>query len=274
MRIGKYNVLVGADPEVFVKDGTGFISAHGMIKGDKKNPYPVNNGAVQVDGMALEFNINPADNPEEFLNNINSVMGQLQAMVPEHELQAIPTATFSDEVMKAAPKEALELGCEPDMNAWTGKENPTPDGGVNFRTGAGHVHVGWCEGMDVNDPDHITACAMLAKQLDAYLGIPSLLFDKDDKRRQLYGKAGSHRVKPYGMEYRVLSNAWLKDDRLKKWVYDNTITAFRSLLSEGSYYAGGYGGIKLVIDHSKRENVNTYCNYFGAALPPKECYDV
>lgn len=38
--------LIGCDPEVFVmKDGF-YLSAHGMIKGDKKNPFVVPNGAV------------------------------------------------------------------------------------------------------------------------------------------------------------------------------------------------------------------------------------
>ena len=53
-------ILVGCDPEVFVKQNGVFKSAFGLIKGDKKNPQKIRNGAVQVDGMALEFNIDPA----------------------------------------------------------------------------------------------------------------------------------------------------------------------------------------------------------------------
>ena len=53
-------ILVGCDPEVFVAKGGKFISAHGMIPGTKKAPHKVERGAVQVDGMALEFNIDPA----------------------------------------------------------------------------------------------------------------------------------------------------------------------------------------------------------------------
>ena len=47
-------ILLGTDPEVFMKQHGKFISAHGMVEGDKENPYLVKDGAVQVDGMALE----------------------------------------------------------------------------------------------------------------------------------------------------------------------------------------------------------------------------
>ena len=50
-------ILVGCDPEIFVKQAGVFKSAHGLVVGDKKDPQKVNKGAVQVDGMALEFNI-------------------------------------------------------------------------------------------------------------------------------------------------------------------------------------------------------------------------
>ena len=55
-----HNILIGCDPEVFVKQNGVFRSAHGLIRGDKKNPQKIRSGAVQVDGMALEFNIDPA----------------------------------------------------------------------------------------------------------------------------------------------------------------------------------------------------------------------
>ena len=57
------------------------------------------------------------------------------------------------------------------------------------------------------------------KQLDWYLGAWSLKMDPDPTRRLLYGKAGACRYKPYGVEYRVLSNFWLttKERRLQVW---------------------------------------------------------
>ncbi len=224
-------ILLGADPELFVKDKGKVISAHGLVKGDKLHPFPVKDGAVQVDGMALEFNINPAKNEEEFIHNINSVMGQLAAMVPEFKIVAQPTAKFTKEYMLAQPKEALELGCEPDFNAWNeGRVNPKPDQELPMRTGAGHIHIGWTEGADIEDPSHLIDCMEIVKQLDSYLGVASVILDPDVERRKMYGAAGAFRPKSYGVEYRVLSNFWLSSPELISWVYKTTRLALTDLL--------------------------------------------
>lgn len=272
MKVGNLEILVGADPELFVSNDKEFISAHGMVKGTKENPFPVKNGAVQVDGMALEFNIDPANNKEEFVNNLGSVMRQLAAMVPDYKLNAVPVAHFSKAVMDAAPDDAKELGCDPDYNAWTdGAANPTPDASTDYRTGAGHIHIGWCDGIDINDAGHKQACILLAKQLDLYLGVPSLLFDKDTKRRSLYGKAGAFRVKPYGMEYRVLSNAWLKDERLMSWVYSNTIQSVRMLLNGLRAYSNAPS--QVIINESNYRLAEDYINHYEIPRPPNVAMD-
>lgn len=226
----------GADPEVFVKQGGKFVSAHGLVQGTKENPFKVERGAVQVDGMALEFNIDPASTEEEFALNVETVIATLGSMVPDYELVAQPTAHFGKAYMKTQPKEALELGCDPDYNAYTGSENSRPDGDVDFRTGAGHLHIGWTSGVDINNADHREACNTVAKQLDWSLGILSTMFDKDEKRRELYGNWGALRYKPYGMEYRTLSNAWLNDPKLIRWVFRVAEQAIRNLENKKHLY--------------------------------------
>lgn len=265
MKVGNLEITIGADPEKFVHNGTEFVSAHGMIRGTKIAPFVVENGAVQVDGMAVEFNIDPANNKDEFINNLNSVMGQLDAMIPDYHTLAVPTADFSGDVIKSSPEEALALGCEADFNAWlNGEANPTPDGKVTFRTGAGHIHIGWTQDMDINDEAHRQACMQLCKQLDLYLGVPSVLFDSDDRRRELYGKAGAMRIKPYGVEYRVLSNAWLKDESLMSWVYENTIKAISSLLGNGLQ---ADESVREVINSSNKEMARMICMNNRIELP-------
>jgi hypothetical protein len=231
-------VLLGCDPELFVKNSNhgGFHCAHGLIPGTKIQPHPVKNGAVQVDGMALEFNIDPAKDITEWMANINSVRTQLQAMVPGYSLETVPVADFDQRTMDHAPFEAKELGCEPDFNAWNGAPNPRPDGTVNFRTASGHIHVGWTEDADVRSVNHTADCVAVVKQLDYTLGIYSLLWDPDNRRRSLYGRAGAYRPKQYGVEYRVLSNAWLKDERLTRWVYNAAIVAVNELEKGNRFY--------------------------------------
>ncbi len=264
------NVLLGADPEMFVLDGMDIISGFGLIKGDKANPFPVRNGAVQVDGMALEFNIDPAKSEAEFIHNINSVMDQLRAMVPQFEIIAQPTAHFSTEYMSAQPKEALELGCDPDYNAWNeGKVNVKPDQNLPMRTGAGHIHLGWGEGFDPNNPAHIADCIEVVKQMDSYLGCASVLFDPDTERRQMYGQAGAFRAKPYGVEYRVLSNYWLSSPELISFVYRTAQRAMDDLVAgkvpHREWVANGTAD--NIINGSLREQANMLMNHIGLEVP-------
>lgn len=221
-------VLVGADPELFVKDGSKFVSAHGLIPGSKAEPHPVDRGAVQVDGMALEFNIDPAATKDEFRININTVKDTLIKMVG-HEVVAAPTADFGYEYIRGQPFEARELGCEPDFNAYTGEENPRPNVDAPFRTGAGHIHIGWTNGQPMTSA-HLLTCQKVVKELDVVLGVPSLLIDYDAQRRELYGQAGAYRPKHYGVEYRVLSNFWVDNDKYIDWVYDGVKIAIENLM--------------------------------------------
>lgn len=217
--------LIGCDPEVFVKEKkTGkLVTAHGLVKGTKHEPFKVPNGAYQVDGMALEFNIDPVVSTDfnAFNNNIISVMKTMKEAVPDHRFVIEPSVQFDPEYYEnAVPNDAKELGCEPDWNAYTGKKNPRPDGSSGLRSAAGHIHVGWGSDIPVGNEQHISICRDFVKQLDCYVGLGMLFIDADKRRRELYGKAGAYRVKPYGVEYRTPSNAWLTSKSRRKFIHD------------------------------------------------------
>lgn len=222
-------ILVGADPEIFVKKHDTFVSAYGLIEGDKENPLKVEKGAVQVDGMALEFNIDPASSEAEFVGNVTHVMKTLASMVPDYTLAPVPVADFPLEYIAAQPPKARELGCDPDFNAYTGNVNTKPNGDRPMRTAAGHVHIGWTSGQDTLSTSHMAACHAVAKQCDIVLGLASLFYDDDVRRRSMYGNAGCVRYKPYGVEYRTLSNAWLLSEERMAWVFRNTKKAMDML---------------------------------------------
>ena len=88
-----------------------------------------------------------------------------------------------------------------------------------MRSAGGHVHVGGVQIASMAE-----ACRLI-KYLDLCLGVVSTIQDKGDLRKQLYGKKGAFRPKPYGVEYRVLSNYWVFEDRLIDWVYNATQNA-------------------------------------------------
>lgn len=258
-------ILVGADPEFFVKRNGVFISAHGLVKGDKKNPLKVDKGAVQVDGMALEFNIDPASDESEFHLNIKTVMGILSQMVPDLEHALVPVADFGKEYIDAQPAEAKELGCDPDFNAWTSTINEKPDMELPFRTASGHVHIGWGNGFNPEEANHMNMCEMATKQMDFYLGLPSLMYDPDVRRRDMYGKAGTYRPKSYGVEYRTLSNAWLKSETLIKWVFRNVQAGMHELMN-GRRLWEQYGDIQEIINKSDVDEANAIIKDAGIEL--------
>lgn len=229
------SLVIGADPEFLVRDTrTGaFVSAHDLIPGSKKTPHRYKSGAIQVDGVSAEININPAVSSAMFINNINQIREYLvNRLGPTFSLETTPFAEFTQDYFDQLPAAAKELGCDPDFNAWSnGAENPPPMAEGPFRTGAGHIHVGWLkpDKDNMRDPDHRNDCIALVKQLDYYVGIQTLRYDPDGRRRALYGKAGAFRIKPYGVEYRVPSNAWLKDEVLMSWIFRATQAAYFDL---------------------------------------------
>lgn len=227
-------VMLGCDPELFVfNKETGLpISVHNILPGTKSQPAPVPRGSIQVDGVAAEFNIKPAATRTIWLKNIKEVQKvlgiKLREKNPKLEIRYTPIIEFTSGYFATVPEQSKRLGCEPDYNAYTGRENCKPDEAQDkpVRSAGGHVHVGWKDVDPDEDcllpPEHFDLCCNLTKELDFVLYNTSRLWDSDERRRSIYGKPGSFRPKKYGMEYRVLSNMWLQDDKFQTYVYDAT----------------------------------------------------
>lgn len=219
--------LIGADPELFVFGADGPVSAHDLILGTKANPHPVPGGAIQVDGTAAEFNINPAASFEEFNANIETVLASLQSYLPERLwLESKSVVVWPEDYFAGLPYEAKELGCMPDFDAWTGKRNPKPSlkSSPTLRTAAGHIHIGWTKDAEMT-VEHVLAAREMVKLMDWHVGAWSCSIDPDKIRRSLYGKAGACRYKSYGVEYRTLSNFWVLDADLRLAVWNRTVDA-------------------------------------------------
>jgi hypothetical protein len=217
------NYTIGADPELGVFNNTlkKFVSAASFIRGTKEDPFKVSHGATQVDGVLAEFNINPAATLEEFNENINEVMNDLCEQIPEHHiLVSDPVLNFDADYFASLSPVEQALGCCPDFNAYTTKQNDPPATTEPFRTCSGHIHVGGYKwGEDYKEDVHARV-----KQMDSVIYLSSLLWDDNTKRRILYGDPGAFRYKPeYGFEYRVLSNAWVGNVPLQSWVFLATV---------------------------------------------------
>ena len=265
----KKQYLIGTDPELFVSKDGKLVSGHDLIKGDKADPFKVKYGAVQVDGTALEFNIDPASSEQEWMRNIDTVMTILAEMIPGYKLETIPVAEFGFEYLRSLPETATELGCSPDYDAYLVATNPRPNGELPFRSAAGHIHFGIPETggeAPVEDSDYIGWLATKVRELDFYLALPSLFYDADTKRRELYGKAGAFRPKRYGMEYRTLSNQWLGSDDLKRWAYRASQYAMEQI-DRGVSLFDKYGDIQAVVNKSDKAEAARIIKAEGLIVP-------
>lgn len=209
------NVTLGADPELFFLKNKKPHSVEGLIGGTKENPIPLTRKGffLQEDNVMAEFNIPPSNNKEDFSNNIKYALDQIDtiAKVNDCELSIIPSLEFDKKQLNT--EQGMLFGCASDENAYTLETNPRVEILENIRVAGGHIHIGY------DNPNSETNISII-RALDIFLGLPSLIEDKNTKRREYYGSAGSYREKSFGVEYRVLSNFWIKSDSSRKWVFE------------------------------------------------------
>jgi hypothetical protein len=250
--------MIGCDPEVFLKSKKygHYTSAVGLIGGSKHKPLAIDKDGhfILEDNVAVEFNTKPAEDVQSFRSSIHKVLDHLRGILPEYELDKASAVSFPEAELQTP--EAQEFGCEPDYNAWTKSKNPKPQAAdENLRSCGGHIHVG--SDIAINSPiDVIRAC-------DLFLGVPSVAMDHGTLRRKLYGKAGSFRIKPYGVEYRTLSNFWIFDDTFIDWAYQGTQAALNFVANGGKIPEADGFLIQRCINTSNVEDARHIQNLYG-----------
>lgn len=257
-------VLIGADPELFIGDAGKIASAIGLIGGTKTEPRKVPLGALQEDNVLLEFNIDPADSLDAFRRNIHTVMQAGRDSIRQFHLdvvESVSSHSYSVEELRGFGEAAFVFGCDPDYNAWTGSENRKPFAtDLGLRTAGGHIHIGYSHlqklDFDLNDS--------IIKMCDYLLGLPSILIDKDERRRELYGKAGACRHKGYGPEYRTLSNFWVFSDELMAWAYENAVQAYDRVSElEGFISVVNGDEVQRIINENDKKAAQDACAALG-----------
>jgi len=196
----------GSDPELFLFIGDKPVSAIGLFPGSKTEPFMISeHESVQVDNVALEFNLKPSTNAKELFDSMQVCydwsMEQLQHIDPRMGLGFVASAEFDRKEL--SHPDAKTFGCEPDWDAWTGNVRffRKPKNRA-LRSCGGHLH------LELSEPGFVDK-NRLVRLLDKHVGTYCSDICGDDRRRLLYGKAGSFRDKSYGLEYRTPSNKWL-----------------------------------------------------------------
>lgn len=231
-------LLLAADPEMFTKDSNNVItSVAGMLGCDKWNKLKVSDGVnLQEDNVLVEFDIAPCDSFAGFNKLLKEGIEASRKIIHPFGFEiaeGISSHIYSEAEIASFHESVLEFGCVPDYNGLTGIPNPRPQA-VNsgLRSAGGHIHFGFSGDVEVSTQTQ----AKMTIMCDMFLGLTSLLIDDDNRRRELYGQAGSIRYKDYGIEYRSLSNFWIFEEAKRKWAYDQATKAFSAMKNEDQFF--------------------------------------
>lgn len=224
-------ITFGTDPEFMIVDQQGKLrSAIGIVPGKKQERFDLGGGhRCYYDNVLAECEISPANSAMKAVANIQDCLQRFANLIYPHRLVVQASATYPAE--ECLHDDAKAFGCDPEFNAYTVRMNRPPrcEEGNTFRSAGGHIHMGYDGGAETGEEseDISNEIALnriwVARMADIFIGIPSLLMDHDPTsaaRRALYGGAGSHRpCLGYGVEYRALSNFWLKGPELVDLTY-------------------------------------------------------
>lgn len=220
---------IGSDPELFIFNTKTkkVASAIDKIPGSKEEPFkeglPEGFG-LQTDNILAEFNIPPVTDVDDFIKNIEFMKNLIKDRVKEIDpnLDILCAASSKVPMKELRHPQAREFGCDPDFCIYTDGPNEVGSAArTSLRSAGFHIHVGYPE-------NNIDLSMIMLRYIDAYVGIPSILYDTDVERRNLYGKAGCFRLQPYGFEYRTLSSYWIANPTRLKFIWNQVARALKA----------------------------------------------
>lgn len=215
------SISFGMDPELFILDRNKKVviaqkyfpdELEAKSKGEK----------LYYDGLLLELNPIPDTCRKIVIGNIWKCLTTAYSKVPKSvKILSIPGQHIPLKVIQSAHPQARIFGCHPDYDIYTDTVHRITVNAekYTFRSGGGHVHLG--VHSKTLKPFLKDDIENTVKILDIILGNTMVLLDRHvhaKKRRECYGIAGSYRRPEHGLEYRVLSNAFLIHPALVSFV--------------------------------------------------------
>lgn len=208
------NISFGGDPEAFFERGGKIVGSERVLTEQGLKFGFVTN--VVRDGV--QFELNPGNGPSPF--SFGSALGKAFRDLRTH-LIAFPDVKINWRTLVEVQRDELDalsensriLGCQPSLNIYGKKEITVDPKTYQKRSAGGHFHFGLgstaiMDSFALEDYRH-----RLIPHLDIFVGNQGVMLDRDPnaaERRENYGRAGEYRLPPYGVEYRVLSNFWLR----------------------------------------------------------------
>lgn len=209
--VNKNNKIVESN-QVIPKTGFGFNSYYNGTK-----------QSVICDGVQAELNPNPSTCRAALGRNIAVTFKQIKEQLLKDGVKASFTGVvkFSPEEMKQLSEDSKKFGCKPSNNMYSGGVSviPVDPAEYRYRSAGGHIHIGT---INTGNNDEFLRClhkksGLTVRCLDMICGNTFVLIDRDPmqaERRKVYGRAGEYRKPDYGIEYRTLSNCWLRSYQL------------------------------------------------------------
>lgn len=227
LRGGWNQQAVGADPEIFVVKGDGslfaafeFLPDHetALKQTGARPPHARGFGYHPFwDGYQAEFNVQEdfciAFMVDSIRQGLAKTLSEARKKDSTAKLSLKTTMDVPLERLATDDRRYVQFGCTPSLNVYPDESFPDVDSAtIPFRSAGGHIHFSCAK-----DPVEVV------KGLDRVLGVIAVSmfqYYDDARRRILYGRAGEYRKTPYGLEYRVLSNAWLVNPIVTNMVYE------------------------------------------------------
>lgn len=155
-----------------------------------------------IDGLCLEIPTMPASSLSELKSEIDAIVEALD--MKKHIVSEFVIPDIFDRYGPNIPHKDLEMGCQPEYGI-DGMMIPKKKK-IPMRSAGGHIHI-----------DYAKDALPLVEALDCSILLVDYLIDTDKKALRMtnYGRAGAHRIKPYGVEYRSLSNQWYFNARIR-----------------------------------------------------------
>lgn len=222
MKLEHASVSWGSDPEGFLKNAKGrVIGSERVIPKEGVGRNSWGNQHVIQDGVQFELNPSPSSKPVELGLQIQSALKTLLSST-----KSIKGVTISlDEVVNVDPEELMSLdesarafGCAPSKNIRGFFPVDLPED-YPVRSAGGHIHMGLYK--PIFEPRACDERSRLVTLMDLLVGNTCVLIDRDPRqvdRRKVYGRASEYREPSHGLEYRVLSNFWLRSYALMELV--------------------------------------------------------
>jgi hypothetical protein len=218
-------IYTSVDPEVFlVRDGK-LVPGFEVLP-DKKKPYDSGGGVFHEDGFAAEFSPVPAQCHESVVyytaRVITAMIYRTGTTISDENF-----IELSPEILENTSESRIALGCDRSENVWGHPRfNPGNPRKFPYRMAGGHIHLG----LESSAKWFHSRAERIIKAMDVFCGVPSVALLaglEDPRRRQFYGRAGEFRFQKHGLEYRVLSNAWLQHQALTHLTLNMARGAFR-----------------------------------------------